>query len=146
MCKKKKHFLWLRCNTGQKKGPKTHFHKLYLFQIQPIQVLISELKRARRRWRVWLGSGGGTKYAFLLPRGRVQSSGWEKPAGNLQTHKPTALCDSREGERKCSTERQRGKWRYRLGDQAGVDWGIWKAISCNLLLLPISTLYWSEGG
>jgi len=40
-------FLQLRSNTGHKEGPRTHFSKLYDFQLWAMQVLIRELKRAR---------------------------------------------------------------------------------------------------
>lgn len=78
---------------------------------------------------------GGNMAACVLPFQR-QGAGqrWGEPAENSQTN-------SLERHQRQGTQTQhRGEWKCHLGDEAGVDQGIRKVTSGNLLLLPISSL------
>lgn len=97
------------------------------------------------------------KYAFYFQEAGYKAEGYQTdhPVGTnqLEIHRPTSQHfyvipggkeKKKKKEKKAEIRQQTGKWRYSLGGEAGVEWGIWKVISRNLLLLTISVLYWSE--
>lgn len=104
-------FLQLRSNTGHKEGPRTHFSKLYDFQLWATQVLIRELKRARWWRRVWFGSNRRTKYALYFQEAGCKAKGCQtdqpRRTNQLEIHRATANIFVIPGEKKKKGRTQR---------------------------------------